>query len=47
MKKINKKKLNKKSSSKMNNVKAFASCDCGFWGKGAYGTAIDSQPWPW
>ena len=47
MKKINKKRLNKKSSTKMNTVKAFASCDCGTWGKGLRGTSIDSQPWPW
>ena len=39
-KKVNdKKRLNKKSSTKMNTVKAFAECDCG--------TAVKSQPWPW
>lgn len=46
MKKIDKKKLNKKTSAKMNTVKAFG-CTCGTLGKGWRATSIDSQPWPW
>ena len=46
MKKITKKKLNKKSSTKMNTVKAYA-CTCKKGGKGWRGIDVDSNPWPW
>lgn len=46
MKKLNKKNLNKKSSAKMNTVKAYG-CKCGTLDKGWRGVSIDSQPWPW
>ena len=47
-KKVNdKKRLNKKSSTKMNTGKAFAECDCGWAKIGSRDTAVKSQPWPW
>ena len=47
MKKIEKKKLNKKATTKMNTVKAYAGCKCWIFGIGWRGILLDSQPWPW